>query len=310
MIVSKTPLRISFVGGGTDLPSFYEKHGGAVISTAIDKYVTVKVQENGKTGKRENENPIVQECLRYADVDGVSIEIESDVPPGSGLGGSSALTVGLLNALHRFKNRDMDGDWKPYPETIAQQACEIEIDRLGSPIGKQDQYSAAYGGFRRFRFEPNGEVRIESLKPPNGLDNFLLLFDTCIRRNANDILTEQQKTMSEKTLMEMKQQVNQMYALLQIGDVVEIGYLLHQAWEKKKSLSERITNKQIDETYRLALGAGAIGGKVLGAGNGGHILFAVPFSSQRHVIDALDGLAKLVPFQFEKQGSCLVSPSQ
>ena len=343
-IVSKTPLRISFVGGGTDLPSFYQTYGGAVISTAIDKYVivTVSARRDNKVCVSSPEgvevascvdeiaHPIVRESMRKMSVGwGTDIEIVSDVAPGSGLGGSSALTVGLLNALRAYytersaKSSMQSGqvslgqmtevDIHPrfttnpiYSWTLALEACEIEINRLGQPIGKQDQYIAAYGGFRRFTFESEGDVGIESIEPPKGLARVLMLFDTGITHESTKILAEQTRVASPHTLLKMKGQCGQLYSLLRGGDVTGIGYLLHEAWKLKKSLAPSICPDRLDTLYRLALDAGALGGKVLGAGGGGHFLVMAPLKAQKAVVKALEGLARRVPFNFEPKGSRLV----
>ena len=351
-IVSKTPLRISFVGGGTDLPGFYQTYGGAVISTAIDKYVTVtvwarrdnKICVSSPVGKSrfigegvqmassvdQIDHPIVRESMRKTSVGvGINIDIASDVAPGSGLGGSSALTVGLLNAFRAYYTEQSDkspmqsGQARPgqvretdinpryttnplYRWTLAREACEIEINRLGQPIGTQDPYIAAYGGFRRFTFESGGDVRIESIKPPDGLARVLMLFDTGISHEANRILAEQSRVASPHTLLKMKRQCGQLYSLLRRGDVTGIGYLLHEAWKLKKSLAPSIYPDRLDTIYRIALNVGALGGKVLGAGGGGHFLLLAPLKAQKAVVKALDGLARRVPFKFEPKGSRLV----
>ena len=337
-IVSKTPLRISFVGGGTDLPSFYQTYGGAVISTAIDKYVTVtvwarrdnKICVSSPVGKSrfigegvqmassvdQIDHPIVRESMRKTCVElGINIDIVSDVAPGSGLGGSSALTVGLLNAFRAYytEQQEIEVDIHPryttnplYRWTLAREACEIEINRLGQPIGKQDPYIAAYGGFRRFTFESEGDVGIDSIKPPKGLARVLMLFDTGISHEATKILAEQSRVASPHTLLKMKGQSEQLYSLLQSGDVTGIGHLLHEAWKLKKSLAPSIYPDRLDTIYRLALDAGALGGKVLGAGGGGHFLLIAPLKAQKAVVKALDGLARRVPFRFEPKGSRLV----
>ena len=329
-IISKTPLRISFGGGGTDLPSFYQKYGGAVISTAIDKYVIVTVSPRRDTkicvsspvGKQtvtsvdQIDHPIVRESIHKIGVGlGINIDITSDIAPGSGLGGSSALTVGLLNALRTYyaAQQGIEPDSNPrfttnplYRWTLAREACEIEINRLGQPIGKQDQYIAAYGGFRRFTFESEGDVRIESIKPPNGLKRVLMLFDTGISHEANKILAEQNRVASPQTLVKMKRQCGQLYSLLRIGDLDAIGCLLHEAWKLKKSLAPSICPDRLDTIYRIALDAGALGGKVLGAGGGGHFLLLAPLKAQKAIVKALDGLATRVAFKFEPKGSCLV----
>ena len=347
-IISKTPLRISFVGGGTDLPSFYQKYGGAVISTAIDKYVTVtlsprrdtKICVSSPVGKSQSieedvqtvtsvdqiDHPIVRESMhksRIGDSDnigtgvglGINIDIASDVAPGSGLGGSSALTVGLLNAFRAYytEQQEIEPDINPrfttnpiYTWTLAREACEIEINRLDQPIGKQDQYIAAYGGFRRFTFESEGDVRIESIKPPDGLERALILFDTGISHEASKILAEQNRVASPHTLLKMKSQCGQLYSLLRMGDIEAIGHLLHEAWKLKKSLAPSICPDRLDTIYRIALDAGALGGKVLGAGGGGHFLLLAPLKAQKAIVKALDGLATRVPFKFEPRGSHFV----
>ena len=365
-IVSKTPLRISFVGGGTDLPGFYQTYGGAVISTAIDKYVTVtvwarrdnKICVSSPVGKSrfigegvqmassvdQIDHPIVRESMRKTCPDssrilvpihrdsakrnernvgvGINIDIVSDVAPGSGLGGSSALTVGLLNAFRAYHTEQSDKsrpgqvretDINPryttnplYRWTLAREACEIEINRLGQPIGTQDQYIAAYGGFRRFTFESEGDVGIDSIKPPDGLKRVLMLFDTGISHEANRILAEQSRVASPQTLLKMKGQCGQLYSLLQSGDVTGIGYLLHEAWKLKKSLAPSIYPDRLDTIYRLALDVGALGGKVLGAGGGGHLLLLAPLKTQKAVVKVLEGLAIRVPFKFEPKGSRLI----
>ena len=250
------------------------------------------------------ENPIVRESLRFLNIhSSVNIDIQSDVPVGSGLGGSSALTVGLLRALHEHKDRYVGGGVVVHPEAVAQQACVVELNRVQSPIGKQDQYIAAYGGFRRFRFERNGRVDIETIQPPRGLEESLMLFDTGIRRDANKVLSDQSHTADPKTLSQMKRQVGKLYSLLQTRDIQRIGFLLHDAWALKKSLSLSISNVALDTIYDRAIKAGAFGGKVLGAGAGGHMLFCVPSAEQKRVIKAIDGLATHVPFRFEHRGT-------
>ena len=338
-IVSKTPLRISFVGGGTDIAWFYRAHGGVVISTAIDKYVTVEVQESGKVGKWESpdtrdaprfhrpfrdqggklnrhEHPIVRECFRKLGIDGgVSVEIESDVGDrGTGLGSSSALTVGLLNALYALRDSKLQYR-SSYLESLAQQACEVEIDVLGKPIGKQDQYAATYGGFRRYRFDEDGDVEVSECLgahfPFKGqvdrLEARLLLFDTHIQRSADTILESQRERNDIASLLKIKGLEEAFYNCFLIGgDIDNVGAILHESWMLKRQLSDRTTNRALDEIYRRALDAGAVGGKLLGAGGGGHFLFYVKKEKQDTVKQALEGLATHVPFRFESKGTRLV----
>ena len=314
-IVSKTPLRISFVGGGTDIGWFYEKHGGAVVSTAIDKYITVTVGARER-GCEEASNPIVRECLGKVGIDGgVSIEIESDVGErGTGLGSSSALTVGLLNALYTL--RDSKLQYKTcYLETLVQQACGIEIEVLGKPIGKQDQYAATYGGFRRYVFDQDGDVAVSECLgvhfPFKGqvdrLEARLLLFDTHIQRSADTVLESQRERNDIASLLKIKRLEEAFYNCLLIGgDIDDVGLILHESWMLKRQLSDRTTNPALDEIYRRALDAGAVGGKLLGAGGGGHFLFYVEPEKQDTVKKALEGLATYVPFCFESKGTRLV----
>ena len=252
---------------------------------------------------------------------GINIDIASDVAPGSGLGSSSALTVGLLNALRVYyaeqsvprPGQEIEPDINPryttnplYTWTLAREACEIVINRLGYPIGKQDPYIAAYGGFRRFTFESKGDVGIDSIKPPDRLERVLMLFDTGIVHEANKILAEQNRVASPQILLKMERQGGQLYSLLRSGDIDAIGHLLHEAWKLKKLLAPLICPDWFDAIYRIALDAGALGGKALGAGGGGHFLLLVPLKAQKAVVKVLDGLATRVPFKFEPKGSRLV----
>ena len=333
---------MSFVGGGTDIGWFYEKHGGAVVSTAIDKYINVSVEawKRGSEeargheiryltrcgdyhhdviyadGVTEIEHPIIRECLGKVGIDGgVSIEIESDVGErGTGLGSSSALTVGLLNALYAL--RDSKLQYKTcYLETLVQQACGIEIDVLDKPIGKQDQYAATYGGFRRYVFDQDGDVAVSECLgvhfPFKGqvdrLEARLLLFDTHIQRSADTVLKSQRERNDIASLLKIKRLEEAFYNCLLIGgDIDDVGLILHESWMLKRQLSDRTTNPALDEIYRRALDAGAVGGKLLGAGGGGHFLFYVEPEKQDTVKQALEGLATHVPFCFESKGTRLV----
>ena len=329
-ITTKTPLRISFVGGGTDIPWFYREHGGAVISTAIDKCVTVTVESGSNDriyinegGLRQYtadleavENPYIRETLRRTGVcRSVSVTIRSDVgESGTGLGSSSALTVGLLNALYTF--RDSKLQYKScYLETLARQACEIEIDVLGKPIGKQDQYASSYGGFRRYAFNQNGDVGVSECLgvhfPFKGqvdrLEARLLLFDTHIQRSADTVLESQRERNDIASLLKIKGLEEAFYDCLLIGgDIDDVGLILHESWMLKRQLSDRTTNPALDEIYRRALDAGAVGGKLLGAGGGGHFLFYVSPDVRDVVKTALEGLATHVDFRFEHRGTRLI----
>ena len=330
--VSRTPLRISFVGGGTDIADFYRRYGGEVISTTMDKYITVEVTprtdeeiaiKTAGNGKEQRslfptddswqtvscldkvDHPLIREALRKTDVQsGVSIEVTSDISArGTGLGSSSALTVGLLNALYAYRGERWNA------EKLARAACEVEINILGNPIGKQDQYAAAYGGLRRFWFEPDDSVIAELYQTSEILEKHLMLFDTGIQRSANTILSEQKHAASPKSLLKIRELVPRFCNALMRNDFDKVGQLLHENWQLKRGLAGSISNDQLDTTYRLALDAGALGGKLLGAGGGGYFLFYVPLVQQGEVISALDGLASPTPFRFEPNGSQLISSS-
>ena len=336
-ITSKTPLRISFVGGGTDIADFYRKYGGEVISTTINKYITVEVTRredqkivlkaaDGNSREQpssfatdalwqevdspdEIEHPLIREAMRKTEVvQGVSIEVKSDISArGTGLGSSSALTVGLLNALYAYRMQH-ESEQRTFPisaSRLAREACEIEIEILGNPIGKQDQYATAYGGFRRFWFEPNDTVIVEPFRPSEILEKRLMLFYTGIQRSANTILSEQKREADPASLLKIRELVPRFYNALMRNDFERIGQFLHENWQLKRGLAGQISNDQLDIMYQLALNAGALGGKLLGAGGGGYFLFYVPEDRQPAVIAAFNGIAAHTPFRFEPRGSHL-----
>jgi D-glycero-alpha-D-manno-heptose-7-phosphate kinase len=320
VIITQTPLRVSFFGGGTDFGDFYRSEAGCVLSTAIDKYIFVIAKRRfdemirvgyTRTELAENidqvEHELVREALR---VTGVTQQIElstlGDIPAaGSGLGSSSAATVGLLNALHVYRNQAQTA------ETLACQACEIEIARLGKPIGKQDQYIAAYGGLRFIRFLQDDEVMVESICLPKGaaacLGCNLMLFFTNVTRRAETVLTEQRANIASRldVLRGLKELAHEGRRLLEGGDVEAFGRLLHQGWELKKQMASRITNGEIDGVYAAARRAGALGGKITGAGGGGFLLLYCPIERQDGVRVALRGLREL-PFRLEPDGSKVI----
>ena len=298
MIISKTPLRISFVGGGTDLPSFYEKDFGAVLSCTIDKYVYVIVKERfddliyvNWTKKEIVNNPdeiehdLVREAMKKAGIEkGVEITILADIPSeGSGLGSSSSLTIGLLNAFYEFKGIQVSA------ERLAREACEIEIDIIGKPIGKQDHYAAAFGGINEIIFYKNEDVKVTKVDLTNDmfriLGSNLLLFYTNITRTADDILKKQkEKTLLVYgTLSAMRDQVLYLKNHLENGSNDDLGTILRQSWDMKKSLLSEISNEKIDKMYERALNAGAVGGKICGAGGGGFLLLYVSLDKQNSV---------------------------
>jgi len=307
------------LGGGTDFEDFYAKHGGVVLSTAIDKSVFVIVKEkfddmiSVNYSKKEIvddvselKHELVREAMRLTGVTGgVEVTTLADVPSeGTGLGSSSSITVGLLQAFHVYR-----GESRP-AEVLAREACHIEIDLLGKPIGKQDQYIAAYGNMRFFRFDSD-RVQIESvgLTPDQKrkLNEHLLLFYTGITRKAETILTEQKANIRDRVevLSELaKLAVDGKRALVE-GAFEEFGEMLHHGWELKKELASNITNSAINEVYQTARRAGALGGKITGAGAGGFLLLYCPWRRKENVRHALKGLREL-PFRFEDDGSRVI----
>ena len=287
MIISRTPIRISFVGGGTDIANFYRGCGGEVISTTIDKYISVCILKGRNSqivintpdhhetvsNPDQIQPPLIREAVRKSRYNraGISITVTSDVPSrGCGLGSSSALTVGLLNALYTYQGIEIS------TETLAQQACEIEIERLSQPIGKQDQYIAAYGGLRRIQFNRDESVRAQAIpvtpETIARLEENFTLFYTGIQRRAETILNEQKRSASSQTLLQMRELVPAFYDVLvkgNHGDCLDaVGHLLHRGWQLKRSLCDSISNHKLDTIYEHAIAAGALGGKILGAGGG------------------------------------------
>jgi D-glycero-alpha-D-manno-heptose-7-phosphate kinase len=320
VIITQTPLRISFAGGGTDFRGFYQKEYGAVVSTAIDKYIYVIVKERfddlirigyTRTEMVESvdqiQHELVREAMRMVGIEkGVEISTMADIPSeGSGLGSSSTVTVGLLNALYAYKGESVTA------ETLARQACEIEINILGKPIGKQDQYIAAYGGLRHFRFYPNEEVEVNSIDLDEGarqrLCESLLLFWTGVTRNASDVLSEQKSNIANKMhlLIEMRDQADELARLLKVGAIASLGQTLREGWLRKRQLASGITNSRIDELFDLAMSAGAIGGKVTGAGGGGFFLVCVPPENRAAVRKKLGHLREL-PISLSRDGSKVI----
>lgn len=318
MIVVQTPLRISFVGGGTDFEGFYLEHGGAVLSTAIDKYVFVIVKErfddlicvNYTQRERvervdELRHGLVREAIKITGVSkGVEITTLADVPAeGTGLGSSSSVTVGLLQALYAYR-----GELKT-AEELAEQACCIEIERLRKPIGKQDQYIAAYGGFRFITFSRDGVI-VEpvplSFEQRRRLNENLLCFYTGITRKADEILEEQKGNIGSNlvALREMKELAIEAKEAVSRGAFDELGEILHAGWQLKRRLASKITNSEIDGMYEAARKAGAIGGKITGAGGGGFLLLYCPRERQDAVRRALN--LRELPFRFEQDGSKVI----
>ena len=302
MIITRTPLRVSFTGGGTDMADYYRINGGAVVSMAIDKYIYITVNKkfdneirvsysNTEIVKEVSElrHELAREAMRLAGIGG-GIEVTSiaDIPSGTGLGSSSSFTVGVLNALFTYAGSRLSA------RELAELACKIEIDILGHPIGKQDQYAAAYGGINYFRFLADDTVssnRIElSADDMMQMRSKLMMFYTGITRSADGVLSEQKQNIGKKieVLNEMKQQAADMYHTLSTsGFNRSFGEALHQGWEKKKTLAGGISNTEIARLYDAAMEAGAIGGKLLGAGGGGFLLFYCDEEYQSRVREAV-----------------------
>lgn len=320
MIITQTPLRISFAGGGTDFAGFYCKEGGCVLSSAIDKYIYVIAKERFDDKIRvgysrtemvdsvdEIEHELVREAMRKVGIQrGIEISTMADIPSeGSGLGSSSSVTVGLLNCLYAYK-----GEIKT-AEELAQEACEIEIDVLGKPIGKQDQYIAAYGGLRMFHFCKDGTVDVDRIPVDNGrrreFSESLILFFTGITRKSSSVLTEQKQNIDDKnaTLCRMRDQSYDMLKCLSNGHLNRVGRVLREGWDLKKQLAGGISNGYIDELYDKALKAGALGGKIAGAGGGGFLLLYCPPAAQSRVRTALSELKEL-PFRLERDGTKVI----
>lgn len=317
MIISKTPFRISFCGGGTDLREYYSRGQGSVVSTAIDKHMYVAVKDFFDTDRiflkysitemadkvDRIKHPIIREALKMTGIArGIEISSMADIPSASGLGSSSAFTVGLLNALHAYL-----GEHKS-PKELAREACDIEINSLKEPIGKQDQYITAYGGFRHILFNHDDSVSSEIITIPKSLkeelQSNLLLFYTGIRRKASDILSEQKKNTKDKirTLDMMRDLSLELKESLVRKDLTRFGELLQRNWELKKSMASGITSPFIEKHYSRAIKSGALGGKILGAGGGGFLLLYCDSKRQDSVIKSLDTL-KHVPFAFENHGT-------
>lgn len=323
MIISRTPLRISFAGGGSDIEDYYKLNQGAVVSTAINKYIYITVNKKfdrkirvsySRTETVDNideiQHELVRESLRLLSIkSGIEITSISDVPSqGTGLGSSSSYTVGLLNALHAYKSEYVSS------KTLAEEACKIEIDILRKPIGKQDQYISALGGMKFINFNKDGSVFVDPIiclpRTILKLQKNLLMFYTGLTRSANVILEKQRNNLSDgnKRNDVLKQMVNIAFRMREslIENKLDFfGRLLYENWKLKKSLAKGISNRQIELWYIKAIKAGALGGKICGAGGGGFLLFYVKQNKQDLVKKALSDLSEF-NFCFEPQGSKVI----
>ncbi len=323
MIISRTPYRISFFGGGTDYPAWYRKHGGEVLATTIDKYCYLTcrylppffehrirvVYSNIEACQQVEEiaHPAVREILRYMKIDrGLEIHHDGDLPARSGMGSSSAFTVGLLHALYALQGQ------MPNKRQLAAESIHIEQELLKEAVGSQDQVLAAYGGFNHVVFLPNGEISVRPITLSPGrvdeLNSHLMLVYTGIERTASDIAGSYVNEIDAKRrqLRLMKDLLEEAISVLNGNqDITAFGELLHEAWQAKRSLSSVISNDQVDDIYEQALSGGAIGGKLMGAGGGGFILLFVPPSKHKKVKEKLNKLIH-VPFRFEFAGSQII----
>ena len=323
MIISRTPFRISFLGGGTDYPAWYRKHGGSVLVTAIDKYcylacryyppffehrfrISYIKSENCRTVD-EISHPSVRGVLQYLDWDrGLEIHHVGDLPARGGMGSSSSFTVGLLHALYGLKGKMLS------KQQLTMESIHIEQEVLQETVGSQDQTAAAHGGLNHIIFSPNGEISVKPLTLSAArmcqLESHLMLFYTGIRRTASDVAQSYVENIDEKKelMSALTKMVNEGISILYSDrDITEFGKLLHKAWQVKRAFSGKVSNAHVDEMYNRAILAGALGGKILGAGGGGFMMLFVPPDLQKQVRDKLSNFIH-VPFKFEFSGSQII----
>lgn len=321
MIITRAPFRVSFAGGGSDIPSFYTRNGGCVLSTSIDKYIYISIHPSFRryetvvkyskteivTDVKKIDHRIFNCCLNEMNVSGVEISSSADAPAGTGLGSSSSFTVGLLHALYAYKSKYVS------KERLAFEACDVELNKLKEPIGKQDQYAAAYGGLKFYRFLKNGDVTVEPIimDPTMAiqLQNNLLMFYTGDTRSASKILAEQSKSITsgekEQNQIKICNLAEQLKNELENNRIDSMGDILNENWILKKQLAAGIANPVIDKMYERAIINGAKGGKLLGAGGGGFLLFYVPKEKQNDVRNELKDYSEL-KFHFDMQGSSII----
>jgi D-glycero-alpha-D-manno-heptose-7-phosphate kinase len=319
MIIVQTPLRVSLFGGGTDFPSYFLAEGGCVLTSAVDKYIFVAIKQRFDAKLRvgytqteivdrvdEIQHELIREAFRTTGIlSGVEITTMGDIPAGSGLGSSGAVTVGALHAMYAFKNELVSA------EQLAREACQIEIDQLKKPVGIQDQYIAAYGGLRFIQFNASGSVECERIHLAPELDQrlneSLLLFFTGVTRSASSILDEQNSNIQNHLpiLRRLKEMAVVASKELQSGNLDSLGHLLHESWQLKKQLASGVSNPSIEVIYQRAQEAGALGGKITGAGGGGFFLVYCKPQYRQQVREALSDLREL-PFTLEPNGSSVI----
>lgn len=321
MIISRTPFRVSFAGGGSDLPSFYHRSTGAVLSTSIDKYMYITIHpwfEKGKTVLKYSKtevvdaiddikHPIFREVLKMYNIHGVDLSSIADIPSGTGLGSSSSFTVGLLNAVRAYLGKATSG------EKLGELACNVEIDRVGSPIGKQDQYAAACGGLNFITFYGDESVNVEKIimqpEKKKELEDNLIMVYVGGEHSANAILKSQSAAISDiKKFEAQKEMVKLAYNLresLENNNLDDFGRILHENWLLKKSLTSSISTGIVDEMYNKGIEAGALGGKLLGAGGAGFILFYCPQERQPEFRERMGDINEM-SFEFDHYGSKII----
>ena len=326
IVITQTPLRLSFFGGSSDIESFYLKNNGCVISSTIDKYIYVTLKSHGNLfdekyrlnyqqaenldNVKDIKNNIIRECLNFFKIeDPLYISTVADIPSQSGLGSSSSFTVGLLNALYSYTGKKVSAG------KLAEEACHIEIEVIKSPIGKQDQYAAAFGGLNKFDFSSSG-VQSQSLdmmiNPIDVFKNFQL-FWTGVKRSADDILnsisfTNPNNVENIKSIVKDCENVFEKIKQKEINNFENLGKIFDKSWQSKKMLSTKISNKSIDDAYTLAKNRGSLGGKIAGAGGGGFLLLITPINKQKQVMDSLVNFTE-VPIKYEPHGSRVIISS-
>lgn len=320
MIITKTPFRVSFCGGGSDMSDFYREYGGCVLSTSINRYMYITMHpyfDRRKTAVKYSQTEIVDNIadinhsifkyvLNEKNISGVEIVSTADVPSGTGLGSSSAFTVGLLHTLYCYQGKYVSKG------RLAEEASVIEIDKLGNPIGKQDQYAAAFGGLNFISFHKDDTVSVEPIvtraETLKKLQDNLVMFYTGLTHDANKILVQQKQNLnlaaSKDNLIQMCWLAKQMKHALENNQLEDFGDFLNEGWHRKKELSGKISNSKIDEWYEVALNSGALGGKLLGAGGGGFLLFYCPRDRQERLEKALE--LERFDFLFEHDGSSVI----
>jgi len=324
MIITRSPLRVTLGGGGTDLPSYYREHGGFLVAAAIDKYVYITLHQTFvqeliiKYSKLERvstvdqiEHPIIREAIKFVGIDNPHLELTSmaDIPAGTGLGSSGSFTTALLKALHALKKNIV------HPAELAAEACTIELDRLGEPIGKQDQYISAIGGITAFTFQPDGRVQYRPVRLQEetlfNLEDNLLLFFTGYSRSASTILKDQNDRSKRNDLAMLdnlhftKELGCKSLAALETGNLDEFAHLLDVHWRHKQARSGGMSNPQINEWYDHALAHGALGGKIIGAGGGGFLMFFAADKARLRSAMKEKGLQE-VRFRFDFEGTKVV----